>query len=134
LSVRKKWIIAVAGVEIAVSIAALAAPLVFPLCSHGTATCGMSYKAIIGACAVVILASVLSIISSGMEAPRMLSCITALGGAFIVLYPSFIIGVCNKDMMACTYGDLPSWNLCGGAVILLSIIAFFTARKEEESS
>jgi hypothetical protein len=134
LGVRKKLIMVVAGGEIAVSIAVLAAPLIFPLCSHGTATCGMSFKALIGVSAVVILAAVLSTISKGMEAPRMLSGLTAIGGILMVLYPSFLIGVCNNNMMACTYGDLPFWNLCGGAVILLSIVAFFTARKEEESS
>lgn len=132
MTARKKLITVVAGGEIAVAIAALAAPLVFPLCSNGTATCGMSFRAIIGVSTVVILASVLSIISRGMEAPRMLSCISALGGALIALYPSLIIGVCNNDMMACTYGDLPSWNLCGIAIVLLSIITFFAARKEEE--
>ena len=119
MGVRKKLIIVVAGGEIAVSIAVLAAPLIFPLCSHGTATCGMSFKALIGVSAVVIFAAVLSIISKGMEAPRMLSGITALGGILMVLYPSFLIGVCDNHMMACTYGDLPFWNLCGGAVILL---------------
>ncbi|MGC2424693.1 MAG: DUF4418 family protein [Nitrospirota bacterium] len=134
MGVRKKIIIVVAGAEIAVSIAVLVSPLIFPLCSHGTATCGMSFKALIGVSAAVFLAAILSIISKGMEAPRMLSGVTALGGILTVLYPSFIIGVCDNPMMACTYGDLPFWNLCGGAVILLSIIAFFTARKEEESS
>ncbi len=134
LGVRKKLIMVVAGGEIALSVAVLAAPVIFPLCSHGTAACGQSFKALTGASTVVILAAVLSIISRGMEAPRMLSCITALGGALIALYPSFIIGVCDNPMMACTYGDLPVWNLCGITIVFLSIVAFFAARKEEESS
>ncbi len=115
----------------AVSAAALVAPAVFPLCSDKDSH---TYMGVIGACAVVIAAAFLSIISSKMETPRMLSVITAVGGVLIILYPSFLIGVCNNPMMACTYGDLPVWRLCGGAILLLSIIIFLAARKDEVES
>ncbi len=128
MSARKKLIAVVAGGEMAVSAAALVAPAVFPLCSDKDSH---TYMAVIGICAVVIAAAFLSIISSEMETPRMLSVITAIGGILIILYPSFLIGVCNNPMMACTYGDLPVWRLCGGAILLLSIIIFFAARKDE---
>ncbi len=134
MNARKKLIAVIAGGEIVFAAAALSAPVVFPLCSHGTATCGQSFRAVAGVCAIVISAAILSVISGEMEAPRMLSVITALGGTLIILYPSLLIGVCNNSMMACTYGDMPSWNLCGGAIVLLSVIAFFTARKDEVES
>ncbi len=133
MSAREKFIVFIAGMEAVISIAALLTPAIFPLCDTSLKD-SHSYMGVIGASSVVIAAAVLSILSREMEAPRMLSIITAIGGALIILYPSFLIGVCNNPMMACTYGDLPVWRLCGGAIVLLSIIIFFAARKVEAES
>ncbi|HLB25200.1 MAG TPA: DUF4418 family protein [Nitrospirota bacterium] len=110
--------------------AALLPLTVFPLCEPRM-HCYESYSAIMGAAAVVVAAAVMSALARGMEAPRLLSVITALGGAQFIAYPSFAIGVCGNPQMPCRYGDLPVWNLAGALVIVLSVIAFFTAKEVE---
>jgi hypothetical protein len=127
---RKTAVRVLAGAEILCALVIILVPLtVFPVC-EAPMHCHQSYMAEIGTAGVVISAALMMILAKGMEAPRMLSLVTAVAGIFIALYPSTLIGVCGSPRMPCHYGLLPVWNLMGGALVLLSVIVFFVAREE----
>lgn len=127
---QKKAITALAVAQLAVAaIIVLTPQVIFPVCEE-LMRCHYSYMAEIGTAAVVVAASVAAMLSRGLEAPRVLSMVTAVCGAFVALYPSSLIGVCGSTRMACHYGLLPVWNIMGGILILLSVAMFFAAREE----
>ncbi|MGA2193437.1 MAG: DUF4418 family protein [Nitrospirota bacterium] len=129
MSPRKKLVSALAGIEIFLCLLALIIPVtLFPVCDSSTHHCRQSYMAICGVAVLVITAAAGSIFSKGIYPARPLSIVTAVGGAMFIVIPSFVIGVCASPMMACHYGDLPVWNLCGGAVIILSVVSFLAAK------
>ncbi len=103
---------------------------VFPLC-EGHGHCHYSYIAETGVSSVVFISGLMTAISRGVEAPRMLSVVTAICAVFMILYPSTLIGVCESPMMPCRYGDLPVWNLLGGLLVIISIAVFFAAKEED---
>jgi hypothetical protein len=131
MSPRKKFVRALGAVEILIAVAAVLVPwLVFPPCeSHGS--CHYSFVAEIGIAAIVAVTGVTTAVSRGMEAPRMLSAVSAVCGVFMILFPSTLIGVCGSPMMACRYGALPVWNLLGGLLVIVSIAVFFSAKEED---
>ncbi len=128
---RRKLVVDVLCVaEAFLAVLALVAPMyIFPAC-ESPMHCHYSFMGETGMSAVVIAAAGMSIIAKSVEAPRLLAVVTAVAGAFMILYPSVITGVCQSPMMPCHYGLLPTWNLIGGAVILLSVAVFIAAREE----
>lgn len=128
---RKKLVRALAAVEILISLTAVLVPwLVFPVC-EGHGHCHYSFVAETGVAASVAAAAVMSIVASGIEAPKLMSVVTAVGGVFMILFPTVLIGVCETPMMACHYGDLPVWNLLGGLLVVISIAVFLAAKEED---
>jgi hypothetical protein len=112
---RRKLLVNVLCVaEAFLAVLALVAPMyIFPAC-ESPMHCHFSFMGETGMASVVIACAA----------------VTAVAGAFMILYPSVITGVCQSPMMPCHYGLLPTWNLIGGAVILLSVAVFIAAREE----
>jgi len=128
---RKNAVTAIAAAEILLAAIMVVVPkTVFPVC-ESPMHCYESYMAESGLAAVVAVAAVLSIVSKGMETPRLLSGVTAVCGLFVILYPSALIGVCGSPKMPCHYGLLPVWNLIGGVLVVLSLAVFIVAREEK---
>jgi hypothetical protein len=131
MSPRKKFVRALAAVEILIAVAAVVVPwLVFPVC-EGHGHCHYSFMAEIGIASIAAVSGAATALSSGVEAPRMLSVVSAVCGVFMILIPSALIGVCETPMMACHYGDMPVWNLLGGLLVIVSIAVFFAAKEED---
>ena len=127
---RKLFVNLLCMAEALLAVLALVTPLyIFPAC-ESPMHCHYSFINEIGMATVVIAAAGATMLARGMEAARLLSIVTAVAGVFMILYPSVITGVCESPMMACHYGLLPSWNLIGGSVVLLSAVVFFSAREE----
>ena len=128
---RRKLLVNVLCVaEAFLAVLALVAPMyIFPVC-ESPMHCHFSFMGETGMASVVIACAAVSVIARSMEAPRLVALVSAVAGAFMILYPSVITGVCQSPMMACHYGLLPTWNLIGGAVILLSAAVFLAAREE----
>ena len=128
---RKPFVNVMCALEALLAVLALVAPLyIFPACEPPM-HCHFSFMGEVGASSVVIVAAGATVIAKGMEAARALSSVTAVAGLFMILYPSVITGVCESPMMPCHYGLLPSWNLIGGAVMLISTVVFIAAREEQ---
>ena len=130
---RKKAVVAISIAEIFAAAAVILVPrTVFPACEPPM-HCHFSMLADTALAVIVVVAAASSILSKGMEAPRLISALTAVCGAFVIMFPSALMGVCASPMMACHYGALPVWNLMGGLIILLSAAMWFAAKEEEES-
>ena len=127
---RKLLVNVLCVAEAFLAVLALVAPMyIFPAC-ESPMHCHFSFMGETGMASVVIAAAGVSIIARSMETARLVAVVTAVAGAFMILYPSVITGVCQSPMMPCHYGLLPAWNLIGGAVILLSAAVFIAAREE----
>jgi len=130
MGTRKKVIAVLAGVEILFALLMVLVPMfVFPVC-ESPMHCHYSFMAEIAMAAVVVAAAAGMLVSSGMEAVRLLSAVTMVAGLFVILFPSSLIGVCASPEMACHYGTLPTWNLLGGGLSLVSVVVFFVAKEE----
>ncbi|MBI5190675.1 MAG: DUF4418 family protein [Nitrospirae bacterium] len=130
MSGRKKTVNIIVAIEASLALLVVLVPrFVFPVC-EAPMHCYYSYMAEIGTAAVIIAASAASVAAKGLEAPRMLSVPAFVAGVFVILYPSYLIGICGSPQMACHYGTMPVWNLLGGGILLLSAAVFFMAREE----
>jgi hypothetical protein len=117
------------GIFLSALLNALVPHFLFPVCeSHGH--CYSSYMAELAVSAIAASASIAAFFSKGLEASRMLSIPVFICGAFSIALPSFLIGVCASNEMACHYGDLPVWNLAGGLTMLLSLAVFLISKEE----
>lgn len=129
---RRKLITGLCGAEVLLAAFSLIAPLTFfPVC-EAPMHCNFSFKAEAALCLVVAAAAAATWASKGAEAARMLSVVTAVCGVFMVLFPSYLFGVCASPAMACHNGLLPLWNIAGGGVVLISACVFVFAREERD--
>ena len=127
---RKKLVNALAAAQILLALIIIVFPeTVFPVCGPGM-HCHYSFLAETGVASVIIAASVCMFFSKRAESARLLGVLGAVCGVFVILFPSYLIGVCASPMMACHYGMLPVWNLAGGFVALFSIIIILISREE----
>jgi len=127
---RHKTVKVLAAVQAALAVSIMFSPKVlFPVCDN-TMHCYYTYMAEIGTAAALLAATGGMLLSRGMEAPRMLGLVCVVLGVFVILYPSWLIGVCGSPRMACHYGALPVWNLLGGATVIVSGIITLIAKEE----
>lgn len=128
---RAKAIRALAALQALFALALILAPkLVFPVCDS-TMHCYYSYMAEIGTASALIAASAGMLVSRGMEAPRMLGMVGLVLSAFVILYPSWLIGVCGSPRMACHYGLMPVWNLAGGGLVIINAVITLIAKEDK---
>ena len=128
---RKKLVNVLAALDLALAFVILVFPkTIFPVCEGHEGHCHYSFLAEAGVASVIVAASVCILLSKRAESARLLGVVAAVCGILVILFPSYLIGVCPSPMMACHYGLLPTWNLAGGFVALFSIIIVFVSREE----
>ncbi len=79
--------------------------------------------------AILVLAGFLLLGSRGPESRRFLSLLTFSLGAFIILFPTALIGVCSNPEMSCAAIMKPMILLAGTLVCALSLMAVFSATR-----
>jgi hypothetical protein len=55
-------------------------------------------------------------------------------GAVVILFPTFLIGVCANPDMLCNMIMKPGLILLGSLVILVSLVGFFNSRRMVEAA
>ena len=72
--------------------------------------------------------------SRQQETRRVLNILGMVLGAIIILFPTWIIGVCSHPDASCDLVMKPALIFMGSLVILINIIGLLTSLKKEEQS
>lgn len=94
--------------------------------------CHWTAIAEIGMAVPLALIGVFNITSKRKETFSTLNLISTILGAFVILFPTVLIGVCANPMMSCNMIMKPTLILSGILVIGASLVALVTSRKLAE--
>ena len=83
--------------------------------------CGYTARAELGLGTVVALAGTVLLVAKSPETKRALGLLSAALGAFVVLFPTVIIGMCANMTHPCEEGTKPALILLGAVTILVSL-------------
>ena len=72
--------------------------------------------------------------SKRKETNNLLSGMGVVLGALVILFPTFLIGVCANPDMLCNMIMKPGLILLGSLVILVSLVGFFNSRRMVEAA
>ncbi len=109
---------------------------VFPSCEYirqvsSPMKCSYTRRAELAIGIVITIGGITMFFSKSREAVRAVSIILIGLGLMTILIPSYLIGVCASPEMPCHYGMLPSLNLLGGLLIIMSLISLFSSKGAE---
>lgn len=94
--------------------------------------CHWTAIAEIGMAVPLALIGVFNITSKRKETFSTLNLISTILGAFVILFPTVLIGVCANPMMSCNMIMKPTLILSGILVIGASLVTLVTSRKLAE--
>jgi hypothetical protein len=90
--------------------------------------CHWTALAEIGLAAPLAFVGVFNFTSKRKETFRTLNLIGVLLGALVILFPTFLIGVCGNRAMPCNMIELPTLILSGVLVMSASLVTLFNSR------
>lgn len=88
----------------------------------------------IGMAIPLLLVGIFEITSKRKETFFVLSVFGIVLGALVILFPTFLIGVCANPDMLCNMIMKPGLVLSGAMVIVASLVVFVSSRKIVEST
>jgi len=95
--------------------------------------CHWTAIAEIGMAVPLIAQGIMLFLSKRKETRLALSVTNIILGIFVVLFPTWLIGVCANNMMLCNNLMKPTLILCGALVIVIGLITFIMAYRKAES-
>jgi hypothetical protein len=105
--------------------------IIFPVCEMGglyvqtvsgmklPMTCGWTARAETGIGALIVVAGALLIARSTVETRQAVGVFAIAMGALVVLFPTFLIGMCKVASHPCRMTTLPALEILGVIVILI---------------
>ena len=96
--------------------------------------CHWTGVAEIGVAVPLGLIGIFDLFSKRKETNNLLSGMGVVLGALVILFPTFLIGVCANPDMLCNMIMKPGLILLGSLVILVSLVGFFNSRRMVEAA